>query len=254
MADLAQLVRALVCGTRGRGFEPHLPPLQEKDNYYESFSFFYLSPFAIFVESKKVFAMNIVSSFTDRSASMIRGFAYLIIGLVLVLWPDVVSRTIVYVIGAIFTVAGIFDFVAHLRKTSGRSFPFSVAGLGGLLFGIVLLIFPDFFLNLLMYLFALAIIIAGTGAVGNMYYTSRFVPVPFWMYVVPALIICSGVLILFNPFKTLSSIFVFSGVVMAIYALSEIFGAWKYRNVEVFDSYGRKHIVEDTDFEEDKGI
>lgn len=24
--DVAQLVRALVCGTRGRGFEPHLPP------------------------------------------------------------------------------------------------------------------------------------------------------------------------------------------------------------------------------------
>ncbi len=24
--DVAQLVRALVCGTRGRGFESHLPP------------------------------------------------------------------------------------------------------------------------------------------------------------------------------------------------------------------------------------
>ncbi len=26
MVDVAQLVRALVCGTRGRGFKPHLPP------------------------------------------------------------------------------------------------------------------------------------------------------------------------------------------------------------------------------------
>ncbi len=26
MVDVAQLVRALVCGTRGRGFDPHLPP------------------------------------------------------------------------------------------------------------------------------------------------------------------------------------------------------------------------------------
>ncbi len=25
--DVAQLVRASVCGTEGRGFEPHLPPL-----------------------------------------------------------------------------------------------------------------------------------------------------------------------------------------------------------------------------------
>ena len=28
MVDVAQLVRALVCGTRGRGFETHLPPLK----------------------------------------------------------------------------------------------------------------------------------------------------------------------------------------------------------------------------------
>ena len=26
MVDVAQLVRALVCGTKGRGFESHLPP------------------------------------------------------------------------------------------------------------------------------------------------------------------------------------------------------------------------------------
>ena len=26
MVDVAQLVRASVCGTEGRGFKPHLPP------------------------------------------------------------------------------------------------------------------------------------------------------------------------------------------------------------------------------------
>ncbi len=26
MVDVAQMVRALVCGSRGRGFESHLPP------------------------------------------------------------------------------------------------------------------------------------------------------------------------------------------------------------------------------------
>ena len=29
MVVVAQLVRALVCGTRGRGFEPHLPPKEK---------------------------------------------------------------------------------------------------------------------------------------------------------------------------------------------------------------------------------
>ena len=31
MVVVAQLVRALVCGTRGRGFESHLPPKADAD-------------------------------------------------------------------------------------------------------------------------------------------------------------------------------------------------------------------------------
>ena len=32
--DVAQLVRALVCGTRGRGFESHLPPHTLKKKHW----------------------------------------------------------------------------------------------------------------------------------------------------------------------------------------------------------------------------
>ena len=39
MVDVAQLVRALVCGTRGRGFEPHLSPFREDDQYFRLSSF-----------------------------------------------------------------------------------------------------------------------------------------------------------------------------------------------------------------------
>ena len=44
MAVVAQLVRALVCGAGGRGFEPHRPPLNLK-SLFEIFQrgFFMLS-------------------------------------------------------------------------------------------------------------------------------------------------------------------------------------------------------------------
>ena len=41
MVVVAQLVRALVCGTRGRGFESHLPPLEQPDD--ESHPVFFVS-------------------------------------------------------------------------------------------------------------------------------------------------------------------------------------------------------------------
>ncbi len=37
MVVVAQLVRALVCGTRGRGFESRLPPLHEKPHLVRLF-------------------------------------------------------------------------------------------------------------------------------------------------------------------------------------------------------------------------
>ena len=42
MVVVAQLVRASVCGTEGRGFEPHLPPLNSlKPFVYKGFGEFY---------------------------------------------------------------------------------------------------------------------------------------------------------------------------------------------------------------------
>ena len=40
MVDVAQLVRALVCGTRGRGFESHLPPKENETSQFSLRCFF----------------------------------------------------------------------------------------------------------------------------------------------------------------------------------------------------------------------
>ncbi len=40
--DVAQLVRASVCGTEGRGFEPHLLPLKKGMSYVHSLFVFSL--------------------------------------------------------------------------------------------------------------------------------------------------------------------------------------------------------------------
>ncbi len=38
MVDLAQLVRASDCGSEGRGFEPHIPPIKSEN--FVKFSLF----------------------------------------------------------------------------------------------------------------------------------------------------------------------------------------------------------------------
>lgn len=54
MVDVAQLVRASVCGTEGRRFEPDLPPLKCRGDGHLSVSFFYKLPTSYFIELVKV--------------------------------------------------------------------------------------------------------------------------------------------------------------------------------------------------------
>ena len=42
MVAVAQLVRVLVCGAEGRGFEPHQPPILERSQCLKLRPFFYL--------------------------------------------------------------------------------------------------------------------------------------------------------------------------------------------------------------------
>ena len=45
MVDVAQLVRVSVCGTEGRGFEPHLPPLKKQNPAFAGFCCIYVIGF-----------------------------------------------------------------------------------------------------------------------------------------------------------------------------------------------------------------
>jgi hypothetical protein len=53
MVDVAQLVRALDCGSSGRGFESHLPPKQQKTGFRKKDRFFFLATDAGVCEQKK---------------------------------------------------------------------------------------------------------------------------------------------------------------------------------------------------------
>ncbi len=48
MVIVAQLVRALVCGTRGRGFEPRLSPIKSKSRFQMKPTFLFILFFLLF--------------------------------------------------------------------------------------------------------------------------------------------------------------------------------------------------------------
>ena len=83
--------------------------------------------------------------------SIIRCICALVIGVLLVAWPEAAILYLVITIGVLFLVPGLFSLSGYLirGKQDGSRFP--IAGLGSLLFGLWLMIMPAFFVGILMY-------------------------------------------------------------------------------------------------------
>ena len=93
--------------------------------------------------------------------SIIRCICALVIGVLLVAWPEAAILYLVITIGVLFLVPGLFSLSGYLirGKQDGSRFP--IAGLGSLLFGLWLMIMPAFFVGILMYVLGAVLVLAG---------------------------------------------------------------------------------------------
>ena len=202
--------------------------------------------------------MSISSFVTNRTSAVLRGAVALVLGLILAVWPDFVSKSIIYILGGCLILSGIVAAIVSYRqfrreKGTGRSASYiSFMGGGNLVFGLLLILFPTFFLDVLMYLLAALVLVFAVVQLLSVYYTSKVAKVNPLLYVVPALLIICSLVVFFDPFESLNAIMIFCGIVIMVYAVSELAEAWVFRNVTFEDRYGQKHEIEDVPFEETK--
>lgn len=110
--------------------------------------------------------------------------------------------TIVYIVGALFTATGAVNvIVASSRRSNGKSGAVTtavgwIAGLGGIGLGAVMLISPHSFTDILVYVFAIALILAGLWHFFTLSYSFRPLRMPGWLYFLPLIVLVGGVVIL----------------------------------------------------------
>lgn len=181
--------------------------------------------------------------------SLIRTVFALIIGLVLVIWPNTASDYLVITIGVLFIIPGLISLIGYFTsdRTLNRRFP--VEGLGSLLFGVWLVIMPDFFANLLMYVLGVILILGGAHQIYAVAIARRWTNVPAGFYVLPALILLAGLLILFNPVEARNSAFLIIGIASIVYAVTELINWFRFTNRKP-KTPNRTDIVDATIIEE----
>lgn len=163
--------------------------------------------------------------------SLIRILFALVIGLVLVIWPDLAAKYIVITLGVAFLIPGIislFAFFGHKKSESSAESLFPVEGVGSLLFGLWLIIKPDMFTDILMFLLGFILMMGGVQQIASLATARRWMHVPGGFYLLPSLLLVAGIVALFNPTGVVNTAFFIIGVSSLVYSLSELINWFKF--------------------------
>ena len=162
------------------------------------------------------------------SYSFLRAICALVIGLVLVMFPDQAGDYFVIMIGIIFLVPSLVSIIGYFAQNAEMRHRFPIEGVGSLLFGLWLIIMPGFFADLLTFVLGFILVMGGVQQLASLSAARRWMPVPGGFYVVPVLILLAGLVALFNPTGVRSTAFIIIGISSMVYAASELLNWFKF--------------------------
>ena len=162
------------------------------------------------------------------SNSFLRTICALIIGLVLVMFPNEAGDYFVITIGVVFLIPALLSIIGYFAMSAEERRRLPIEGIGSLLFGLWLIIMPGFFADLLTFVLGFILVMGGVQQIASLSAARRWMPVPGGFYVVPVLILLAGLVALFNPTGVRSTAFIIIGISSLVYAASELLNWFKF--------------------------
>ena len=209
--------------------------------------------------------MKSANIFFDRSYGYAKAIVALLVGLVLVIWPDFIKKYIIFILGALILAIGVAAIIlSYTGKWKHEKVPLLLLNsIVDIVFGIVLLIFPNFFAKLIMFVFGIVLLVFGLGEIINLARTQKLINIQWWLYIGPGITTVLGIILFFFPNQSGNVLFIIFGITTLIYAVSEFISTYiirskmkKYEEEEkkekVSEIISNDNIVKDVPYEEIK--
>ena len=164
--------------------------------------------------------------------SVIRGICAVLMGLLLVTWPEAAIVYLVIAIGAVFFVPSLFSLVGYFAKGRQEGAMFPIVSIGSLLFGLWLMVSPAFFVGILMYVLGVVLVFAGISQIIQLVNARGWTLVAPGYYIMPVLILLAGLVVLLNPFAAAAIPFIILGVSSIVYGITDIINQLRFRKKE----------------------
>lgn len=155
-------------------------------------------------------------------------------GVLLIAWHSRIDilQWVVILVGVTLIVPALYSFIVALGRRrrgeggeSERTARTSTlwASVAAMALGVWMVIDPTFFAGLLAYIFGAILVLYGIYHIVLMSYWLKPLVFPFWFYVIPALMIAAGVIILCTPVRVMNSVVVLmTGIALVASAVNSM--------------------------------
>ena len=176
-------------------------------------------------------------------SSIFRALSAIVIGALLVKFPDDGVTWLTMAIGALFLLSGIIALIAYLQARrhagdytitdkeghviSGSQPTFPIVGAGSVILGLVLVLTPHAFINGLMYMLAVVLILGGITQLMSLVSARRLGSIPFGYWICPSLILLTGLFVILKPMESAQLPLLILGWCSMLYGVIELINALK---------------------------
>ena len=102
------------------------------------------------------------------SNSFLRTICALVIGLILVMFPNEAGDYLVITIGVVFLIPSLLSIIGYFAMNAEERHRLPIEGIGSLLFGLWLVIMPGFFADLLTFVLGFILVLGGIQQIASL--------------------------------------------------------------------------------------
>ena len=180
-------------------------------------------------------------------SSVFRALCAIIIGVLLIKFPDNTVKGITVAIGVLFLISGVISCVTYFwskrnvseykiydaegNLVAGEQPTFPIVGIGSAILGLILALTPTAFVSALMYVIGAILILGAINQYMNLINGRRYGRVSFWYWLMPTIILLTGLYVLIKPLAPLEIAMLVLGWCTLHYGVVELINALKlYRD------------------------
>ena len=175
-------------------------------------------------------------------AEIILGVAAILLGLVLLIWPDIAATLVITVFGGICIVLGLVNVIRYCALETRQALVSNelAYGLVGIAIGVALICLREQLISLLVVFFGLAVLTGGIVKIQGALCFKRMCSRMWYLELISACISALlGALILFNPFSTAQLLMRVIGVSLVLEGIADMVSMFlftKARNTFFFET------------------